>query len=443
MTTLLLQNARLVDPSINLDHPGHLLIEDERISVVSPDAITEQTDRTVDCTGCIVSPGWIDMHVHLRVPGFEHKETIETGTRAAAAGGFTTIAVMPNTEPALDSVETLRWLRDACASDALIPVLPIGAITRGREGNQLVDFDALGNEGAVGFSDDGNSTANPRLMTEALLASNRLGKPIMVHCEDPALVGGVMHEGEVSARLGLKGIMAAAEESFIARDCLLAGETGGWLHVLHVSTAFGLEIIKLARTMNVDVTNEVMPHHLVMTDEWVAGSRSLENTNEGGPHVVAGHPDTKVNPPLRPAADTAALLKGLATGHFDILATDHAPHALAEKREVPIEQSAFGMSGLELAMPLMLALVRAGHLTINQVIDRFACEPARIWGIPHGRLQPGAKATLTVIDPDRAWTADESKLQTKSKNTPLLGMSLTGRAVMTLVEGKVVHDLFN
>jgi dihydroorotase len=280
-------------------------------------------------------------------------------------------------------------------------------------------------------------------MMEALRASSRLGKPIMVHCEDPTLVGGVMHEGEVSRSLHLKGIPATAEESFIARDCLLAGETGGWLHVLHVSTARGLEIIKWARSQGIDVTNEVMPHHLVMTDEWVAGDRTLRNTNDAGPRSTPAHPDTKVNPPLRTAADTRALVEGLAHGHFDILATDHAPHAASEKVDVTIQPAAFGMSGLELAVPTMLALVRAGNLTLHQVVDRFAVQPARLWGLPHGRLEPDGRATLTVINPDLTWQVTAESLQTKSKNTPLLGMNLTGRAVMTVIDGKVVHDLLS
>jgi dihydroorotase len=441
MTRLLLRNARQIDPAIALNQFGDLLIEDGRVAAVSTGAIAEPADRVIDCTGYVVSPGWIDMHVHLRVPGQEHKETIETGTAAAAAGGFTTIAVMPNTEPALDSVQTIQWLLDECRKRAVVNVLPIAAITVGRAGQTLVDFEALANFGVAGFSDDGISTANSALMAEALLASKRISKPIMVHCEDPFLIGGVMHEGEVSARLGLPGIKSAAEESFIARDCLLARETGGWLHILHVSTAIGLQIVKYARQIGARVTAEVMPHHLVMTDEWVAGDRTLRNTSERGPDAPAAHPDTKVNPPLRTSEDTRVLLAGLANGDFDILATDHAPHAAHEKRDVPITKAAFGMIGLELAVPTMLALVRAGQLTLPQVIDRFSTQPARLWDLPAGRIEPGAPATFTVIDPQRRWTITEDQLKTKSKNTPLLGMEMTGRAVLTLIEGEAVHDL--
>ena len=322
-----------------------------------------------------------------------------------------------------------------------IPVMPIGAITKNRAGAELVDFDSLAAAGVVGFSDDGVSTANSALMRSALQASKRLALPIMVHCEDPYLVGGVMHEGEVSRRLGLAGLPAAAEEIFIARDCLLAGETGGWLHVLHVSTAIGVDLIRQAKTRGVRVTAEAMPHHLVMTDEWVAGSRELENTAEAGSPGVAGHPDTKVNPPLRTPADTVVLLEGLIAGEIDMLATDHAPHAAAEKSGTTIARAAFGMIGLELAVPIMLALVRSGRITMSQVIDRIATRPARIWNLANGNLRVGEPATLTMIDPDRTWRVTPDELRSKSKNTPLLGMSMTGRAVLTLVRGKVVHDL--
>jgi dihydroorotase len=384
---VLLRNGRLLDPSLGLDEVADVRVADGRLVETGVGLGPASGDREIDCSGLIITPGWIDMHVHMRVPGQEHKETIETCTAAAAAGGFTTIAVMPNTEPALDSVEVIEWLKSECRSRAVVPVLAIAAITIGRAGERLVDIDALSAAGVVGFSDDGVSTADSRLMVDALSASTRLGLPIMVHCEDPTLTGGVMHEGEVSRRLGLPGLLAAAEESFIARDCLLAGETGGWLHVLHVSTGRGLDMIRSARANGARVTAEAMPHHLVMTDDWVAGSRSLQNTRESGPAAPPAHPDTKVNPPLRTADDTMALLKGLAEGDVDILATDHAPHAVGEKRDVGIDRAAFGMIGLELAVPTMLALVRAGALTMAQAVDRFSVQPARLWNLPHGEIR--------------------------------------------------------
>lgn len=434
-------NARLVDPALGLDSTGSVVVEDKVIVDAGPSVNPGSGAREIDCTGLVLSPGWIDMHTHLRVPGQEYKETIATGTGAAAAGGFTAVACMPNTVPALDSIETFALLAEICAREAAVPVHPIGAITAGREGLEIVDFDALAAAGAVGFSDDGISTANSALMVEALTASKRLNLPIMVHCEDPTLVGGAMHEGDVSRRLGIPGILAAAEESFIARDCLLAAETGGWLHALHVSTGKGLDIIELARTWGARVTAEVMPHHLVMTDEWIAGSRAMSNTAESGADAPPRHPDTKVNPPLRSGDDTTQLLSGLKRGAFDIIATDHAPHAAHEKRDTTIEKAAFGMIGFELAVPSLLALVRAGHLTMSDLVLRFATEPARLWSLPYGSLQAGFPASLTIIDPEAAWTVTEASIRSKSKNTPMLGMTVKGRAVMTLVNGKVVHDL--
>ena len=438
--SIYLHGGRLIDPSLGLDQVGDVLITGHSVSRLGNVVVPDSDSIQIDCRGLVVCPGWIDMHVHLRAPGQEHKETVATGTAAAAAGGFTALACMPNTEPALDSVETIEWLARACREEAQGPVFPIAAITKERAGRELVDFDALVGAGAVGFSDDGISTADAGLMIEALIASKRLGRPIMVHCEDPELVGGSMHAGEVSRRLGVPGIPAAAEENFIARDCALAADTGGWLHVLHVSTGTGLDTISRARQNGARITAEVMPHHLVMSDEWVGGSRALHNTDEQGLEAIALHPDTKVNPPLRPAEDTALLLAGLQAGGFDILATDHAPHAASEKREITFERAAFGMIGLELAVPTMLALVRAGHLSLNEVIYRFSTMPARLWDLPVGKLEVGRSATLSVIDPNRVWTVNDDTICSKSKNTPLYGRTLTGQNVVTIIEGKVVHD---
>lgn len=439
--SMLLRGGRLIDPSFGLDKVADLVVSDGRVAELGDRVTTSSNSPEIDCRGLVVCPGWIDMHVHLRIPGQEHKETIATGTMAAAAGGFTAIACMPNTEPALDSVETLEWLARECRDQAVVPVHPIGAITVGRAGTELVEFDDLVAAGAVGFSDDGISTADPRLMIEALAASKRFGLPIMVHCEDPDLVGGCMHEGDVSRQLGVRGIPADAEENFIARDCALAGETGGWLHVLHVSTGTGLSTIGMAREIGTNITAEVMPHHLVMSDEWVAGSRTLHNTNEAGPDAEPLHPDTKVNPPLRPPADAAELVTGLKYGTFDILATDHAPHAASEKRETDFESAAFGMIGLELAVPTLLALVRAGHLSLSDVIYRFSTMPARLWNLPVGRLEVGGLANLAVIDPDLSWTVGAKTIHSKSKNTPLDGMTLTGQNVMTILDGTIVYDI--
>ncbi len=357
--TLLITGGHIIDPANGFDGPGDLLIRDGKIAAIGkvnrPDDVV-----VIDARGLIVCPGLIDIHVHLRTPGFEYKETIATGTAAAAAGGFTAICCMPNTKPALDSVEILQALAATIASEGKVRVFPIAAITKGRQSKEAVDFEALAAAGAIGFSDDGDSTRDSTLMRAALEASKRLNRPVMVHCEDWTLADGAMNEGEISESLGIKGIPSEAEEIIIARDLLLTSLTGGWLHVCHVSTARGAEMIRLAKERGVNVTAEVMPHHLVMTDAWVAGERILHNTNEQpGAAGIPMDPNTKVNPPLRPVSDTEGLLAELKQGTFDIVATDHAPHAESDKTDGSFEKAAMGMSGLEVALPTMLALVRA------------------------------------------------------------------------------------
>lgn len=433
----LIRGGRIVDPARGIDRSADVLVRNGLIveigEVGSPSGV-----ETLDASGCVVAPGLIDLHVHLREPGFEAKETIATGTAAAAAGGFTAVCCMPNTRPALDSVEALADLRARVARDASVRVYPIAAITRGRLGEEPVDYVALAAAGAIGFSDDGDTTRDSGLMRRALAASRALNVPIMVHCEDKALATGAMHEGDVSRRLGIAGIPAEAEEIVIARDLMLARLTGGWLHVCHVSTGRGIELIKRARGEGVRVTAEVMPHHLTMSDDWVAGDRRLLNVREpAGDLAPPGHPNTKVNPPLRPAADTRCLLQALKEGAFDVVATDHAPHGVPEKTGTDFEGAAFGLSGSEFALPLMLALVRAGHLTIMDVIRKLSAEPARLLGKPGGTLLPGSPADIVVIDPNASWRVTPEALKTKSANTPLLGMTLTGRARFTLVAGRV------
>jgi dihydroorotase len=435
---MVIRGGLVVDPASGTERVTDVLVEDGRIaSIGHVDAPVGA--EVIDATGTIVSPGWIDVHVHLRQPGFPEKETIATGTAAAAAGGFMAVACMPNTKPALDSPEAIAGLQDDVRKTGTARVYPIATITRGRSGVEAVDFEAVIDAGAIGWSDDGDTTADSAIMREALEASARLNRPVIVHCEDKALAHGAMHEGDVSRVLGITGIPSAAEEIIIARDLMLAELTGGWLHVCHVSTGRGIELIHEAKQRGVRVTAEVMPHHLVMSDEWVAGSREVHNTNEpvGNPGTP-GDPNTKVNPPLRPVVDTRKLLKALRDGWFDCFGTDHAPHAEPEK-SVPYERAAFGLSGLELAFPLTYALVRAGHLDVKDLIRLWTVEPARILRIDAGTLAPGSMANITVFDPDREWVVTSDALRTKSKNTPLLGMTLRGQAVLTIVDGEVQH----
>jgi dihydroorotase len=433
---LLIRGGRVVDPASGRDETADVLVRDGRIAAVGRD-LGAGAAETFDATGLVVAPGLIDLHVHLREPGFEAKETIATGTAAAAAGGFTTVCCMPNTRPALDTVEALRDLGQRVARYGRVRVFPIAAITMDRAGETPVDFVALAEAGAIGFSDDGDTTRDSAIMRRALAASRVLGRPVMVHCEDKALATGAMHEGAVSARFGLSGSPAEAEEIVIARDLMLARLTGGLLHVCHVSAGRGADLVRRAKAEGVRVTAEVMPHHLLMDEGWVAGDRRLRNVDEpAGEPGTPADPNTKVNPPLRTEGDTRALLAALQNGTLDLVATDHAPHAEPEKAGTDFERAAFGLSGLEFALPLMLGLVRAGHLTLPDLIAKLTVAPARVLRMPLGTLAVGAPADVTVFDPEERWTVRADRLATKSANTPLLGMELRGRVRLTLVGGE-------
>ena len=434
---LIIRNGQVIDPANGEDTVRDLAIVDGKIADVS--TVDVSSAEIIDAEGCLVTPGWIDPHVHLRQPGLDYKETIGTGTAAAAAGGFVAVACMPNTKPAIDSPEVIQALADDVAANGHVRVYPISSITKGRELAEDVDYDAVIDAGAIGWSDDGDSTPDSSIMRRALEASKRLGKPVIVHCEDKAIAHGAMHEGEVSAQLGIEGIPAQAEEIIIARDCMLAELTGGWLHVCHVSTGRGIEIIQKARTRGAHITAEVMPHHLVMSDEWVAGNREFHNTIEPAVEwAEPADPNTKVNPPLRPVEDTQKLLKALQDGWFDCFGTDHAPHAESDKPN-DYAKAAMGMSGLEFAVPLTYALVRAGHISEVELVKRWTVEPAKIIGVDEPNLAPGSLANVTVIDPNHEWLVTPESLKTKSKNTALLGRTLRGRAMLTIVDGKVQH----
>ncbi len=435
---VLLRNGLIVDPANDLSRIGSVLIENGVIA-----AIDEEPDgaELIDCGGMVIAPGLVDLHAHLRVPGFEHKETLETGSASAAAGGFTTICCMPNTRPSLDRVEVVQELIEAIGEESSVRILPIATISKDRKGIEAVDYCTLGELGIAGFSDDGDSTIDSGVMAEALRASTTVNRPVMVHCEDPGLVGGVMHEGVVSEELGIQGLPAAAEEIILARDLMLAEMTGGWLYALHVRTARGVELIREYKGRGVRVHAEAMPHHLVMTDQWMAGRRIFENCDEAaGSGTDAPDPLAKVNPPLRTAEDTRALLAGLLDGTIDVVATDHAPHTLAEKFDVPIERAPFGMSGFEVALPVMLSLVRAGHFDLSQLIRLMSQKPAELLGLPAGNLAPGSPADIVVFDPEARWEVTPERLRTKSPNTPLLGMTVQGRVARTFVGGKEVYS---
>jgi dihydroorotase len=435
---LLLRRGRVIDPGSGIDSVADVRIVDGIIAAVGI-LDPEPLEQIIDVDGLVVAPGLIDVHVHLREPGQEWKETIGTGTAAAAAGGFTTIFCMPNTDPSLDSVVALEELKRRTDRDALVVVHPIATISEGRGGGRATDYEALAAAGAVGFSDDGDTTQDSGVMRAALEASSRLKLPVMVHCEDPTLIGGVMHEGQVSERLAVRGLPSAAEEIVIRRDLALAALTGGWLHVCHVSTGTGAGLIAAAKRQGIHVTAEVMPHHLTMTDDWVGGCRRLENAVEPEGLGMPADPETKVNPPLRTGADSRQLLNALKQGDIDFLATDHAPHARTEKQGRSLQDAAFGLTGSELALPTLLALVRAGNLTLGDIVNCLTAIPARLWGLPAGTLRPGTPADVVVFDPEETWRVGPDTLISRGANTPLAGMTLRGRVKLTLVGGDERH----
>ncbi len=398
--------------------------------------MTAITDLKRDAAknGWITAPGFIDLHAHLREPGFEESETIATGARAALAGGFTTICAMPNTEPAIDSAGLVAEVIARGVAAHAARVLPIATITRGRKGKELADLVELAAAGAVAFSDDGSPVSDGQLFRNALEYARAAKRPVFEHSQDLALsAGGVMHEGVVSARLGLKGMPAAAEETAIARDLSLARVAGGRLHLSHVSTAGSVELVRRAKADGLAVTAEVTPQHLALTDEWVAGSRAFAWEDDGD-RVTPYGTSTKVNPPLRTAADVRACWVGLMDGTIDAIATDHAPHA-STKKDVEYQEAAFGISVFETAVPLLLAGIAAGWGTWDRVVAALTTGPARVLGIDL------PKDDLVVIDPKAVWTVAASSLLSLGKNTPLLGRTLTGRVVACAVDGELRLDL--
>ena len=420
---LLIIGGRLIDPSQGIDEVMDILIADGVVlelgrGLSAPDG----TDR-IDAAGLIVTPGLIDMHVHLRDPGLEYKEDIATGSRAAAAGGFTSIACMPNTQPVNDNKAVTSYILNKARNEALVNVLPVGSITRGSKGESLAEMGELKEAGCVAVSDDGKPVESGELMRRALEYAKGVGIAVICHSEELSLVGeGVMNEGFVSTELGLKGIPWAAEDIAVAREVYLAEFTGAPVHIAHISTAGSARIIRDAKARGVQVTCETAPHYFTLTDDAVLGY----NTN------------AKMNPPLRGASDLAAMKAGLADGTIDAIATDHAPHHPDEK-DVEFNVALNGIVGLETSLSLSLRLVEEGCLDLKALVSCMSCNPARILGLERGTLKPGAVADVTVIDPLKEWQVSAEKLESKSKNTPFLGWQMKGVAAYTIVKGQVVH----
>ncbi len=418
---LLLKGGRIIDPSVALDMEGDLLIEEGQIRAIDREIPADEGLEVIDCRQKVILPGLIDIHVHLREPGEEYKETIETGTLAAVAGGFTAVCTMPNTKPPNDCAAVTKFIRDRAREQGHCRVYPVAAITVGQRGKRLTEFADLKEAGAVALSDDGHPVADAFLMRLALEYSRNFNLPIISHAEELALsAGGQMNEGALSTLLGLKGIPKAAEEVAIFRDISLAALTGAPIHIAHVSTKGACEIIRRAKEAGVPVTAETAPHYFSLTEEAVAGYNTL----------------AKVNPPLRTEEDREAIIEALAEGVIDVIATDHAPHSVLEK-EVEFAQAACGLIGLETALPLTLRLVRRGIISWLRMAELLSLNPARILGLPGGQLRPGSPADITVVDPELSWRVTPEGLKSRSKNSPFLGWEMKGAAIFTLVRGRV------
>ena len=441
MTTSI-RGGRVIDPANRIDAIADIVIADGHIAEVGPNA-GKDASETIDASRLIVCPGFVDIHTHLREPGFEHKETIATGTLAAARGGFTTVCAMPNTEPPIDSAGMIEFILRTAQTTGAVRVLPIACVTRGRVGRELADLAELAQAGAVAFSDDGAPVADAHLMRRALEYVGMLGASIIDHCEDPALsAGGVMHEGWVSTRLGLRGVPTAAEETMVARDIALAEATGSRVHVAHVSTAGSVEIIRQAKARGVPVTVEVTPHHLTLTHDTIIGSGEA-------PGGLAYDTNAKVNPPLRTPADVVACVEGLRDGTIDCIATDHAPHAIQDKL-CEFDAAAFGISGLETALGLALTATHVGAqrlvpLPLARVIETLTIGPVRALGLDQrieglGTLSAGAPGDVTLMDPEAKWTVEPETFASKGKNTPLAGRTLRGRVFATIYGGRMAFD---
>jgi dihydroorotase len=432
---LLIKNARIVDPSQNMDETGDILVDDGRVKTIGKN-LGAQAARQVDATGLVACPGFIDLHCHLREPGYEQKETIATGAAAAAHGGFTTICCMPNTNPPLDSVANIDYVkRTAALKAAMVNVFPVGCITKGRQGKELAELAELAAAGCVGFSDDGGSVDSSRIMLLAMQNTANLDLPILDHSEDMELAaGGHMNDGWVAARLGIKGIPAAAEESMIARNIALSETTGAKLHLTHISTRGSVELIRNARKKGLKVTCDVTPHHLTLTEERVMQRPVRDGVS------IAFDTRAKVNPPLRTQADIDALIDGINDDTVTAIATDHAPHTLEDKL-CEFELASFGISGFETAFGSLMTLVHSGRLTLDALIRCLTCNPASILRQAQatGSLRTASPADIVLLDINREWTVDSLTMLSLGKNTPWDKQQLKGMVMATLHRGEIAY----
>jgi dihydroorotase len=421
--TLIVRNGRVLDPAGGVDAVQDVLVIDGVVHEVGPRLAAPDGATVVDATGKVVCPGFIDVHVHLREPGYEYKETVASGTRAAAAGGFTTVCCMANTHPVNDNRSITDYVLAKAKTEGVVRVFPIGAVTKGLKGEALAELAELAEAGCVGFSDDGRPVMDAALYRRAMEYTLPFGAPVISHAEDLNLARGAsMNEGVVSTELGIAGAPAAAEDVMVARDIALAELTGAHVHIAHLSTVGAVRLVRDAKARGLRVTAEAAPHHLVLTED----------------AVRTWDPNTKMNPPLRTKRDTEALVEGLADGTIDCIATDHAPHALSEK-EGEFDRAAFGIVGLETAVAVLLdRLVRPGLLSLETLVARLTADPARLLNLPQGRLARGRAGDVTILDLGRQVTIDPARFQSRSRNTPFGGWTVTGAPWMTIVNGHVI-----
>lgn len=420
---ILIKNGHVLNPAAGMQGIYDILVEDGMVAEIAP-AIKKNAERIIDASGKYVMPGFIDLHEHLREPGFEYKETIQTGTTAAAAGGFTTICAMPNTKPAIDSREMVEYLNEK-AADAPVNLVAVGAVTLGQAGEKLADIKGMAAAGALALSEDGKSVMNPLLYKEGMIQAAEAGLVVLAHCEDRGLLaGGVMNAGKRAEELGMPGITNSVEDVVTARDILLAKETGARLHLCHCSTKDSVALVRFGKELGATVTAEVCPHHFSLTEDDIPGDDA----------------NFKMNPPLRTRADADALIQGLKDGTMDVIATDHAPHSAEEKKR-SIKDAPFGIVGSETAFALSVTeLVKKGHLTLMQLVEKISVNPAKILGINKGNIAPGYAADLVIADLDTEYSIDINTFLSKGKNSPFHGKKITGKILLTMVGGKIVYE---
>lgn len=421
---LLIKNGTVINPGDKTEKKADVLIKKGTIEKIAP-GITDKADRVVDASGCYVMPGFIDLHVHLRDPGLEYKETVETGAAAALHGGYTTIVAMPNTKPAADNPDVIKYVKNKAESVTKAHVLQVGSVTKGMKGQELSDIRGMAAAGSPAISEDGKSVMNAQLYREAMKIAKEEGMVVLAHCEDINMVnGGVLNQDDKSKELGLPGITNSVEDVIVARDIILAKETGAHLHLCHCSTKDSVTMVKEAKEAGIDVTAEVCPHHFSMCSEDITGDDA----------------NFKMNPPLRTREDMEALKVGLAADIMDVIATDHAPHSAQEKAQ-SISKAPFGIVGLETAAALTYTnLVKPGVLTIMQMAEKMSYNPAKVLGLKKGVIETGAAADLVIFDPERVYKIDPSTFRSKGKNTPFAGMEVCGQVRATIVDGEIAYS---